>query len=54
MVTIVNKVTTYYKSPQLGLWTFLAAEILFFGGVFTSNSIHRQAYSTLVNVVRAD
>jgi cytochrome c oxidase subunit 3 len=29
---------------HLGLWTFLATEILFFGGLFTAYSVYRHAY----------
>src|SRR5207247_767374 len=33
-----------HESSQLGLWTFLATEVLFFGGLFTAYVIYRHAY----------
>ncbi len=43
----------HFDSPQqqqgaatLGMWMFLATEILFFGGVFTAYAVYRNAYGT--------
>jgi cytochrome c oxidase subunit 3 len=33
-----------HEASQLGLWTFLATEVLFFGGLFTAYVIYRHAY----------
>ena len=32
------------EASRLGLWTFLATEVLFFGGLFTAYVIYRHAY----------
>ncbi len=34
------------RANQLGLWTFLATEILFFGGLFVSYTVYRISYPT--------
>ncbi len=34
----------HFAANRLGLWTFLATEILFFGGLFTSYAIFRHYY----------
>jgi len=34
------------SAQHLGLWTFLATEILFFGGLFAAYAIYRHAYPT--------
>lgn len=36
--------TQQHESATLGMWTFLATEVLFFGGVITSYAIYRHAY----------
>ena len=33
-----------YEAANLGMWTFLATEILFFGGLFVSYAIYRHFY----------
>ena len=33
-----------HDSSWLGLWTFLATEVLFFGGLFTAYVVYRNAY----------
>ncbi len=33
-----------FEASQLGMWTFLATEILFFGGLFMAYIIYRHAY----------
>jgi cytochrome c oxidase subunit 3 len=33
------------EASTLGMWTFLATEVLFFGGLFLSYTIYRHAYS---------
>jgi cytochrome c oxidase subunit 3 len=33
-----------HDAARLGLWTFLATEILFFGGLFTAYTVYRHAY----------
>ena len=32
------------EASTLGMWTFLATEILFFGGMFLSYLVYRHAY----------
>src|SRR5438105_15955597 len=32
------------EASRLGLWTFLATEVLFFGGLFTAYVVYRHAY----------
>src|SRR3954449_13013528 len=32
------------RANQLGLWTFLATEVVFFGGLFVGYAIYRHAY----------
>src|SRR5437764_502979 len=32
------------SAAQLGMWAFLATEILFFGAVFTAYAVYRNAY----------
>jgi cytochrome c oxidase subunit 3 len=34
-----------HEAATLGMWMFLATEILFFGGVFTAYAIYRNAYN---------
>ena len=34
-----------YEAANLGMWTFLATEILFFGGLFVSYAIYRHFYN---------
>ena len=33
-----------YEAATLGMWTFLATEVLFFGGLFMAYIIYRHAY----------
>jgi cytochrome c oxidase subunit 3 len=33
-----------HDAARLGLWTFLATEILFFGGLFTAYTVYRHSY----------
>ena len=33
------------EASTLGMWTFLATEVLFFGGMFLAYIVYRQAYS---------
>src|SRR5438034_648447 len=33
-----------HEASSLGLWTFLATEVLFFGGLFTAYVVYRHAY----------
>ena len=35
-----------HESASLGMWIFLATEIMFFGGMFLGYSVYRGAYST--------
>ena len=35
-----------HEAATLGMWMFLATEILFFGGVLTAYSIYRNAFGT--------
>src|SRR5512141_345042 len=34
-----------YEAANLGMWTFLATEILFFGGLFMAYITYRHAYA---------
>src|SRR3954449_6092283 len=33
-----------HEAARLGIWTFLATEVLFFGGLFTAYVVYRHAY----------
>lgn len=35
-----------YEAANLGMWTFLATEILFFGGLFIAYAVYRHFYDT--------
>ena len=35
-----------HEAATLGMWTFLATEVLFFGGLFISYAVYRHAYPT--------
>ena len=35
-----------HEAATLGMWTFLATEVLFFGGLFTAYSVYRYEYPT--------
>jgi len=39
-----DSIQQQHDSAQLGLWTFLVTEILFFGGLFTSYIVYRSTY----------
>jgi cytochrome c oxidase subunit 3 len=34
-----------FEAARVGMWIFLATEIMFFGGVFTGYAVYRQAYA---------
>src|SRR3569832_686920 len=36
--------TQQHESATLGMWTFLATEVLFFGGMFMGYLVYRHAY----------
>lgn len=38
------------ETASLGMWVFLAQEVLFFGGIFLAYTINRHAYSTAFGV----
>ncbi len=44
---LVEDPTVAYQAAKLGIWTFLATEILLFGGLFTAYTIFRFRYPEL-------
>jgi cytochrome c oxidase subunit 3 len=46
-IVLVDDPTVVYRASKLGIWTFLATEILLFGGLFTAYTMFRLKYPDL-------
>src|SRR5512143_1383445 len=44
---LVEDPTVAYQASKLGIWTFLATEVMLFGGLFTAYTIFRIRYPEL-------